>query len=349
MTRLSEQSQLRRFVGSIRARLLGIIVLFGVALVAMVATLTWIDARDIYAGRQDELRTVIEVASKVVQQQYDEFKKGTISEAEAQQRAKASIRAMRYNANDYFFVQDKAVVTIVHGVRPDQEGADMSKKQDPTGKYFSVEMNKIAAENGQGFVGYQYAKPGAPLDQPSPKLSYVKLFAPWQWTLGTGMYIDDINATVWSRVLWTGATALAFLIAIGGFAGLVMFRLSNRLNALSTAMTSLASGESEVALPAIASADEVGDMARAVQVFKQNALERARLEAEALANRSQTEVERERAAAERAKTAEEQAEVGTPPGRWSQGPCRRRSDGPPARGLLADLRADPRRFQRSDR
>ncbi len=309
MTRLSEQSQLRRFLGSIRARLLGIIVLFGVALVAMVATLTWMDARYIYAGRQDELRTVIDVAYKVVEQQYLEFKKGTISEAEAQLRAKAGVRAMRYNANDYFFVQDKDVVTIVHGVRPDQEGADMSKKQDPTGKYFSVEMNKVAAENGQGFVDYQYAKPGAPLDQPSPKLSYVKLFAPWQWTLGTGMYIDDINATVWSRVLWTGATALAFLIAIGGFAGLVMFRLSNRLNALSTAMTSLASGESEVALPVIASADEVGDMARAVQVFKQNALERARLEAEALANRSQTEVERERAAAERAKTAEEQAEV----------------------------------------
>src|SRR5208282_1299741 len=54
---------------------------------------------------------------------------------------------------------------------------------------------------------------------------------------------------------------------------------------------------------------EVGDMTRAVQVFKQNAAERARLEAEALANRNQTEVERERAAAERAKAAEEQAEV----------------------------------------
>ena len=65
MSRVSEQVQIRRFPGSIRARLLEIVVLFGVALVAMVATLTWIDARDIYAGRQDELRTVIEVAYKV--------------------------------------------------------------------------------------------------------------------------------------------------------------------------------------------------------------------------------------------------------------------------------------------
>jgi len=142
MTSPAENSRHPHFLASIRARLLGIIALFGVALVAMVAALTWIDARDVYAGRRDELRTAIEVAAKVVQQQYDEFKKGTISEAEAQQRAKASIRAMRYNESDYFFIQNKDVVTIVHGVRPDQEGADMTKRQDPTGKYFAVEFNR---------------------------------------------------------------------------------------------------------------------------------------------------------------------------------------------------------------
>ncbi len=309
MTTLLVKRQHAPFLGSIRARLMGIIALFGVALIAMVAALAWLAARDIYAGRQDELRTVVEVASKVIQQQYDEFKKGTISEAEAQQRAKASIRAMRYNANDYFFVQDKGIVTIVHGVRPDQEGRDGSQQKDPTGKYFAVEMRKIAAEQGQGFVSYEYPKPGAAMDQPSPKLSYVKLFAPWQWTLGTGMYIDDIEAIVWSRVLWTAATALALLIAVGGFASVVMFRLSNRLAALSAAMTALASGDHDVALPVVAGADEVGDMTRAVQVFKQNAAERARMEAEALANRTQAERERERLAAERAKAVEEQAEV----------------------------------------
>src|SRR5208283_3986991 len=153
MTPLPARRQHAPFLGSIRARLLGIIALFGVALVAIVAMLTWFAARDIYAGRQDELRTVIQVASKVVQQQYDEFKKGTISEADAQQRAKASIRAMRYNANDYFFVQDKDLVTIVHP-RSDQEGKDGSKQQDASGKYFFVEMHKIATEQGQGFVDY---------------------------------------------------------------------------------------------------------------------------------------------------------------------------------------------------
>jgi methyl-accepting chemotaxis protein len=179
MPNLPEQLQLRRFLGSIRSRLLGIIVLFGVALIAMVAMLTWIDARDIYAGRQDQMRTAVEVAYKAIEQQYNEFKGGKLSEAEAQLRAKASVRALRYNGDEYFFVQDKNIINIVHGTRADQENVDSSKRQDPTGKYFAVEFNHVAAENANGgFVDYEFAKPGAPIDQPSPKLSYVKLFAP---------------------------------------------------------------------------------------------------------------------------------------------------------------------------
>ena len=309
MTASVGDTQPHGLLGSIRGRLLGIMLLFGIVLVGMVATLTWLDARDIYTGRRDELRTVIEVAYKVVEQQYNDFKGGKISEPEAQERAKAAMRALRYNTNNYFFVQDKDIVTIVHGVRPDQEGVDGSKQKDPNGKFFSVEMRKMVVENGQGYVDYEYAKPGAPLDQPSPKLSYVKLFAPWQWTLGTGMYIDDVDATIWTRIYWTAAAGLIFLVGIGGLAGVFMFRLSRRLDALSAVMTRLAAGESDVALPAMTNNDEVGDMARAVQVFKQNAMDRARLEAEALASRSQSEVERERAATERAKAADEQAEV----------------------------------------
>jgi len=302
-------SRPRRFLGSIRARLMGIIALFAVALIALVAGLTFMAARDIYTGRQDELRTVIEVAYKAVEQQYNDFKSGAISEDEAQRRAKAIVRALRYNAKDYFFVQDKNLITIVHGVRPDQEGVDGSKQQDPTGKFFTVEMHKMAFDQGQGYVDYQYAKPGAPLDQPSPKLSFVKLFAPWEWVIGTGVYIDDLNAMIWSRAITTGLAALGFLAVIGGVAGLVTLRLSNRLDVLSKAMTSLASGENSITLPAGLGSDEIGDMARAVEVFRQNALERARFEADAGANRAKAEAERERAAAERAKGADEQAEV----------------------------------------
>ena len=318
-----------------------------VALVAMVATLTWIDARDIYAGRQDELRTVIEVASKAVQQEYDEFKKGTISEAEAQQRAKASIRAMRYNTNDYFFVQDKDIIT--HCSRR-AAGSGRHRHVEETGsdrKYFSVEMNKIAAKNGQGYVDYQYAKPGAALDQPSPKLSYVKLFAPWQWTIGTGMYIDESKRR-FGRESLDGRDRAGVPDRHRRLRGRRHFRLSNRLEQLERGDDVAGVGRKQCRAARRREArDEVGEMARAVQVFKEQRGRTRALEAEALANRSQAEVERER-------------HGGTGEGRRGAGGGRaplgeglrtspRRPDGAPRRRLHDDLRADSGRFQRGDR
>jgi len=132
---------------------------------------------------------------------------------------------------------------------PDQEGLDGSKQTDSTGKYFVVEMHKVAAENGEGFVAYRGSKPNAPLNRTLPKLSFVKLFAPWKWSLGTTVFTDDIGAVIWQRIYVSSAVALGFLAAIGGLAGAVALRPSRRLDVLRAAMTSLAAGDSNVALP----------------------------------------------------------------------------------------------------
>jgi hypothetical protein len=63
----------RQSRGSVRTRLPGIIGLFGVSVVAVVVALAWLAEWDIYAGRQDESRTVVEAASPIAQQQYDEL------------------------------------------------------------------------------------------------------------------------------------------------------------------------------------------------------------------------------------------------------------------------------------
>ena len=101
------------------------------------------------------------------------------------------------------------------------------------------------------------------------------------------------------------ATVLAGAVAVW----ISSSKIAGPLTRLGQRMGALAGGDIGVDIEGQNRGDEVGDMARAVQIFKQNAMDRARLEAEALANRSQSEVERERAAAERAKAAEEQAEA----------------------------------------
>jgi methyl-accepting chemotaxis protein len=277
--------------------------LFAIALLAIVAALTWMAAEAITGARQDELKTVTQVAYKVIEQQYQEFKSGKISEAEAQERAKAAVRAMRYNVDDYFFISSDSVVTLVNGARPDREGMDGTKSVDPNGKYFSVEMHKVASEKGEGFVDYVFAKPGAPLDHPSPKLSYVKFFAPWRWTLGTGVYVDDISSQIRKRVYVSCAIGLAFLLAIGGLAGFVVLGLSRRLDRLSQAMALLAEGKSDVEVPLADSDDEIGVMTRAVRVFKEAGIEKARLEREAAAATDQSATARAAREAEKAEEA----------------------------------------------
>ena len=309
MTLVRNQLAPSPFLGSIRARLAGIVVLFAVALVATITVLTWMEADTIYAARQNDLKIATQIAYKVIEQQYNDFKNGKITEVEAQERAKADVRAIRYNTDDYFFIQSNDVITIANGARPDQEGSDGSKKKDPTGKFYSVEMHKVAVEQGQGFVDYQFAKPGAPLDQPSAKLAFVKFFAPWKWTIGTGVYIDDISATIWQKIYVSAAVAVVFLLTIGGFAGIVVRALTRRLDGLGAAMTSLAAGDSAVVLPAITRDDEIARMTQAVQVFKDSAVEKTRAEQDAATDRAVAEAERERAADERMSAAKEQAEV----------------------------------------
>jgi len=276
------------FFGSIRVRLAGVVILFAVGLLALCAVLIGFQSDEIYAARKDQLRTAVEVAVKAIDQHYQDFKAGKISETEAQTRAKASVRALRYNADDYFFVYDDRVFVLVNGSRPDQEGTDGSKTTDPTGKHFREEMTRVARDQGAGFVTYQYPKPGAKADDASPKLSYAKLFAPWKWTIGTGVYIDDLDARVREQSLISGGVALLLLTTIGALGALVAWRLSQRLTALSATMTRLASGDNDAALPKVSGGGEIDRMIEAVQVFQEAGRQKA-LEASAEALRQQAE------------------------------------------------------------
>jgi methyl-accepting chemotaxis protein len=68
----------------------------------------------------------------------------------------------------------------------------LSDYKDPDGKHLFNEFVKVCREKGEGFVDYMWPKPGH--DKPVQKLSYVKLFKPWNWVVGTGIYLDDIKA-----------------------------------------------------------------------------------------------------------------------------------------------------------
>ena len=81
--------------------------------------------------------------------------------------------------------------------KPELNGKDLSNIKDPTGKRLFMEFVRVCREKGEGFVEYNWPKPGS--EKPVPKLSFVKLFKEWNWIIGTGFYIDDIEALVEAR------------------------------------------------------------------------------------------------------------------------------------------------------
>jgi methyl-accepting chemotaxis protein len=117
-----------------------------------------------------------------------------LSLQEKQQKASGLVKTLRYGPEnkDYFWINDLRPTMIMHPYKPELDGKDLSDNKDPNGKKLFIEFARVAKEKGEGFVDYLWPKYGA--EKPQPKLSFVALFKEWGWVVGTGLYIDDIDA-----------------------------------------------------------------------------------------------------------------------------------------------------------
>jgi len=137
------------------------------------------------------VKNVVEVAYTVMSEYNAMVKKGDIPLDKAQQEALLRIKNLRYSKDEYFWINDLGPKMIMHPFKPELDGKDISGMKDPNGKNLFVEMVNVCRNKGEGFVEYIWPKPG--MTQPVPKISYVKLFEPWGWIIGSGLYFDDIQ------------------------------------------------------------------------------------------------------------------------------------------------------------
>jgi methyl-accepting chemotaxis protein len=160
------------------------------------------------------LQALVDSGLGVIQEQYDLFKAGKLTEQEAQRLAKDNLRKSRYNSGaDYFFIYDFNGVNIMHASKPEREGKSFLDTKDPNGKYYIKEWNDLLKRDGGAYIDYMFPKAGS--KDPIPKLSYAKVFAPWGWWLGTGVYIEDVDADFNRAAL----NSIIFLVVIGGLLG----------------------------------------------------------------------------------------------------------------------------------
>lgn len=121
---------------------------------------------------------------------------GELTTAQAQSRSLAMLKDVRFGNDDYFFTYDLDLNAIAH---PDEriQGRNLTDMQDADGRYLLREAREIVLEQGSGYIDYRWERLDGEL--PSPKVGYVFLYEPWDWLIGTGVYIDDIEAEVQRR------------------------------------------------------------------------------------------------------------------------------------------------------
>lgn len=148
--------------------------------------------------------------------------KGELTVEEAQELALSRLEAMRYDdGSGYYWIHSaknlQHPVMVMHPIKPQLNGTDLSNINDfdtvekifYNGEIYPknsgivtenvkpvnlfVKMNEVCLSEGAGFVKYYWSKAGAQEGVGYPKLSYVKIFKPWDWVVGTGFYIDDVD------------------------------------------------------------------------------------------------------------------------------------------------------------
>ncbi|WP_320170000.1 methyl-accepting chemotaxis protein [Maridesulfovibrio sp.] len=132
--------------------------------------------------------------------------------AEMQQGALKQLARMRMSDGNYFWVNDLNAKMIMHPVSPALNGKTMLEFKDPNGKYLFREIVKVAGEEGEGVVEYSWGKPGRTGN--FPKLSFVRLFKPWGWVIGMGVYTDDIDSALEAKQQALDNTISSMLIMV---------------------------------------------------------------------------------------------------------------------------------------
>ena len=155
----------------------------------------------LYTDYDNMIGVATELARSEVQSAYDMYRDGRLTEDEAKAEAIARVKKLRYGADGsgYFWIDDTDCRLIAHPFLENKEGTDRRDDRDPDGNY--VIRNLIAAANdGSGYSNFMWEKPeDVGTGKLSPKRAYSLKFAPWNWVISTGNYVDNIDAYLAER------------------------------------------------------------------------------------------------------------------------------------------------------
>ena len=216
--------------------------------------------------KKDGIKNVVDVVYAMFAEYETMIQKGDISKEDAQKKIIERVKGIRYKGNEYLWINDFQPLMIVHPIKPELDGKDVSDLADPHGKKLIVEAVKVCKENGEGFVEYMWPKPG--FTQPVPKVSFVKAYKPWEWVVGTGIYVDDVQTEIANMrnrlIAATGTGSVLMLMIVFIVAGMITRPLKQSIKMADK----MANGDFTVSDLDVKSVDEAGAIANALNKMK---------------------------------------------------------------------------------
>jgi len=247
--------------------------------------------RALVEQRMNSVRFIAESGGSIAARFHKLAQDGVMSEEDAKDRAKTAIGAMRYADGEYLWIWTSQIVNVMHA-NPALIGKSGAEIRDRNGVYVIREAVRGALTPVPEFVTYEWPRPNDPKGPTYEKLAYSVHFKPWDWVIGTGVYTDDLRSafvgmmTVFGLVV-AGMSALALLL---GWA--VARSVTRPLSRVHGVMLRLADHDLDAEVPERGRRDEIGGMARTLEVFKENILRNRQMEQERRSAAAQADAEK---------------------------------------------------------
>ncbi|MEH2481357.1 methyl-accepting chemotaxis protein [Nitrobacteraceae bacterium AZCC 2146] len=281
----------------IRTKLLLVLLLTGLSLAAAIGAATSILHQRMLADRIAKLRAVVEMAHEQAQTLDAQVKSGKLTLDDAMARFKDMGRGMWFdNHVAYVGIVSYDGIWFMNAAVPKIEGTRGNTM--PDGRYISQTSVDAVKNSEEGLASYDYPKPGA--TEALPKMTFVKKFAPWKLLITAGVWTDDLEADFHATLYRLAGAGLVLLLITGGLILGLSRNITRSLSGLRDKMVRLVDGDLSVDIDEARRSDEIGDMAKAVQVFKNNAVAMQALQAEQKELGAQAEQQKKQAMREMA-------------------------------------------------
>jgi methyl-accepting chemotaxis protein len=258
--------------------------------------------------KRAELNHLTESVASVVKFYVQQAQSGAMSTANAQKMAEAALAAAGFDNNNYFMIYDYDCIMLYHPIKS-LVGKDRSTETDSFGNLIAKTVVDSAKSGNPQFTTYYWPKAGE--TRPEPKQSYGIAIPEWKWVVVAGLYVDDVKATLTDSLMKLAALFVPLFLGFTTMIIVMRRSVSRLLVSLASSMQRLAGGDLDADVVGRSRTDEIGQMAEAVQVFKDNGIKLMATEAEAERHRQAAEAERKASEAARAEVQRQQEAVVT--------------------------------------